>query len=275
MSWSSPVDGKILFTQNWPADECKATLVLIHGIFEHSGRYDEYAKTLASRGIEVRSFDLRGHGQSDGTKGYFERFQFLIDDAVVFVEEVINDSPFPVFILGHSLGGLIACHLALRIQEKITGLVLSSPAVRLALKIPPFMLRLSDKLSELVPKFGLLPGNPSLISSDAEEVERYKSDPHNFRGRAPTRVGAETIAAMKSLQPRLSEIEIPFLVYHSKSDMITDYRGSEMLYMQASSKDKAIKLFEGTRHESHYESIRFEVFDLVSQWILDRSASTA
>ena len=269
--WISPLDGLKLHQKTWRAKNARAQVVLIHGIFEHSGRYQEYAQFLQSQNIHVRSFDLRGHGQSDGKFGYFEKFDFLVEDSLAFLREVSNDSDLPVFLIGHSLGGLIASHMVPKCKEMIQGAVFSSPAIKIALEISPLMVRLSGILSAMAPTFPLLRGNPNFISSIPSEVERYKKDPLNYHGAAPTRVGAEIIAAIESVQFKLPEITSPFLVYHGTGDKITDFEGSIRLHEKSESADKTIKLWDDLRHEIHHEGVRHEMFELVSSWIHERA----
>jgi len=270
MKWKSPLDGLELHQREWVAENPKAQVVLIHGIFEHSGRYQEYAEFLRSNDINVRSFDQRGHGQSGGKFGYFEKFDFLVEDSLAFLRETVNDTDLPVFLIGHSLGGLIASHMLPKCKDMIKGAVFSSPAIKIVLEISPLMVRLSGVLSAVAPTFPLLRGNPNFISSIPSEVKRYKADPLNYQGATPTRVGAEIIAAIEAVQYLLPEIRTPFLVYHGKDDKITDYEGSVRLYEKSESRDKTIKLWDDLRHEIHHETIRHEMFELVTEWIHHR-----
>jgi len=268
--WKSPLDGLELFQRSWEADNPKAQVVLIHGIFEHCGRYNEYAEYLRAHNINVRSFDLRGHGQSGGKSGYFEKFDFLVHDALAFLRETANDTDLPVFLVGHSLGGLIASHMVPKCKEQLRGVVFSSPAIKIALEISPLMVKLSGVLSAVAPTFPLLRGNPNYISSIPSEVDRYKEDPLNYHGATATRVGAEIIAAIESVQYLLPEITTPFLVYHGRGDKITDFEGSIRLHEKSESPDKTIKLWDDLRHEIHHETNRQEMFDLVTSWIHKR-----
>ena len=133
-------DGLLLTRQAWrPDGEPAAVLAVVHGYGEHGGRYRGLAEDMAARGYAVHVYDLRGHGRSAGRRGHLGRFGDYLDDTAVYLEAVRGEQPGrPLFLLGHSLGGLIAAAYAEdRPTEGLAGLILSSPFLRLGMPVPP------------------------------------------------------------------------------------------------------------------------------------------
>ncbi len=268
-------DGLELFCRSWRPSETKpkAAILIIHGLAEHSGRYHHVGKFMASHGLAVEGFDLRGHGQSAGSGGrtYVNRFDDYLSDAHLFLTTLLQryDSR-PVFLLGHSMGGLIASLLVVTRQPAVTGLILSAPALKISENISPLLIRLSNILGKLLPHLPTIKLDSSAISRDPEIVKKYETDPLNYRGGIPARTGAEINRATQQIQRQMEEIRLPLLILHGTADRLTDLEGSKQLYERAQSSDKTLKLYDGFYHEVMNEPEKGRVLEDVLRWIEER-----
>lgn len=246
-----------------PAGEAKASVVICHGYAEHSGRYEATASRLAGRGLAVWAIDLCGHGASGGERASVVDVAHLVDDVLHVVERAAAARPdLPVFLLGHSMGGLVSTALAIEHQDRLRGLVLSGAAVSDPAGIEP-LLDL-DPLPEVVL-------SSELLSRDPKVGERYDADPLNYRG--PFR--RETLRALTSgargVRARFATLRLPLLVLHGGDDQIVPAVASEELFAAAASTDKEIGIYPGLRHEILNEPEGPQVTDRIAAWILARA----
>lgn len=252
----------------------RAHLALIHGYAEHSGRYRELMAYLARRGIAVHAFDYRGHGQSDGRRAHVERFSEYTDDLEVLLGHARQDSEGqPLFVLGHSLGGLIALRFALEDRrEGIAGLVLSSPFLQFAFK-PPRLKVLAGRLAERVAPW--LPVGNELrfenLTRDRAIQEATRRDPLYLRSTTP-RWFSQTTGAQAELAARFGELELPCLILHGGADPIAAVEASRRLFAAARAVDKTLKIYEGMLHETFNEIGRDQVMADLIAWLDVHSA---
>jgi alpha-beta hydrolase superfamily lysophospholipase len=162
--------GTQLFEQWWqPVAEtkAKAVLVIVHGLAEHSGRYAQVANYLGEHGYAVATFDLRGHGRSEGHRAYVHSFDEYLSDLGQFLGRVRERKPGKaIFVLGHSMGGTIASLFAITRQPDLGGLILSAAAVKLSEDISPLLVRLSPIIGSIAPKLPTLKLDSALMSRD-------------------------------------------------------------------------------------------------------------
>jgi len=262
-------DGLNLYRQCWlPVFDCRAAVVVIHGINEHSGRYARLAADLNRQGYAVYAMDLRGHAKSDGERAWIESFDEFLDDVEMLLDRVANDQPGkPIFLLGHSMGGLIVARLAITRPPKVRGLILSGPAILVGGKVFPILRRLAAFFSRIWPKLRLVRMGCRFISRDPKVIEDFKNDPLAFHGRFPVRTGAEILRVAKSVQHNLEEIRLPILVMHGSGDIVADAAGSRLLYARASSADKTLHLYDGLYHEIFNEPERERVINDLLAWL--------
>lgn len=262
-------DGLSLYQQCWlPESECRAVLLVIHGINEHSGRYARFAADLNRQGYAVYGMDLRGHGKSNGERAWIASFDIFLDDIQILLDHVAHQQPEkPLFLLGHSMGGLIIAWLAITRQPQVSGLIFSGPAILVGGKVFPILRRLAAFFSLVWPKLRLVRIGCRFISRDPQVVEDFKNDPLVFHGRFPVRTGAEILRVAKQVQQRLAEIRLPFLVMHGTGDIVADANGSRLLYARASSADKTLQLYDGLYHEILSEPEREQVLNDLLAWL--------
>ncbi len=247
----------------------RAHVALVHGYADHSGRYRELMAHLARRGIAVHAFDYRGHGQSDGRRAHVERFSDYTDDLEVLLGNARQDSQGqPLFILGHSLGGLIALRYVLEERrEGIAGLVLSSPFLQFAFK-PPRLKVLAGRLVERVAPWVPI-GNElreESLTRDRALQEATRRDPLYLHTTTP-RWFSQTTAAQADIASHLGELDLPCLILHGGADPIAAIEGSRRLFASARAADKTLKVYEGMLHETFNEVGRDKVLADLVAWL--------
>ncbi|MBV8542152.1 MAG: lysophospholipase [Pseudonocardiales bacterium] len=261
--------GRSGYWQAWlPRDPVRAVIVIVHGVHEHSARYAHVGTRLAAAGFAVYAADHRGHGRSDGRRGNIERMALIVADLASFVRFALERHPgLPVFMVGHSLGGLIALHYATEPGTLLDGLVVSGPAVQ-AIVGSALQRRLAGVLSTLVPNVGVVTLDADQkISRDPEVVRAYREDPLVYRGKVKARTGAESLAMMEALPARLPRLSMPLLLLHGTDDRICAPAGSAMVHDAVSSPDNTLRQYQGLYHEVFNEPEREQILtDLVS-WL--------
>jgi len=262
-------DGLNLFEQNWqPAKEPKAVIIIVHGYAEHSGRYIHTAEYLANHGYTVETFDLRSHGKSDGKNTFIRSFDEFLLDVDLFLRRVKERHPNKdTFLLGHSMGGLIASLFVVTRQPDLQGLILSSAAVKISADISPTLVKLSSIIGKLFPRLPTIKLDSAAISRDPEIVRKYDTDPLNYRGGFPARTGAEITRATKLIQQQMEAIKLPLLIFHGTADRLADPGGSQQLYERAQSKDKTLKLYDEFYHETMNEPGKERVLGDIVGWL--------
>jgi acylglycerol lipase len=262
-----------VFHQVWlPDTEPKAALILLHGLGSHSGRYGNIVAPLLRLGYAVHGFDQIGHGRSGGARGMIARFEDFTETLVIFRGMVGERVPQrPVFLFGHSMGGLIAAFYLLDRQSEFRGAVLSAPAVKAGGNAAPLRISMVRLLSTLAPQAGVLRLNPDWLSHDSEAVRAYRNDPLVFHGKTPARLAAELWKAMQRVSDEAGRIALPLLILQGGADRIVDPIGAQWLYERAGSKDKAIRIYAGLYHETFNEPERGQVLSDAQCWLEARA----
>jgi acylglycerol lipase len=261
--------GVNLYYQCWvPIGEPKAIVVLVHGLAEHSGRYGNFANYLVSGGYGVYSYDQRGHGKSDGLKGYVNSFSSLVNDLDLFLSIVRNRHPrAKVFLAGHSMGGTIATSYAVLHQDRINGLILSGALFSTPAGTKSGIIFAARILSMILPRIGLYFIDAESISRDKNVVNAYRNDPQVYQGKICARSGVELIKGMDSVSRQFSKIRLPILVMHGTADRLSAPEDSAIFYQKAGSEDKTLKIYEGFFHEIFNEPEQKQVMDDVTTWL--------
>lgn len=261
-----------LYRQAWLPDIApKAILLVVHGIAEHSGRYMNLVNYFVPKGYAVYSFDLRGHGKSDGKRSYIERFSYYIDDLQTFFNLVRTENPnTKIFMVGHSMGSTISIDYALEHQSELQGLIISGTTLKLGSSISKTAILMAKILSVLMPKMGVSALDPGGISRDPAVVAAYVNDPLNYTGKLSARFGVELLKTMEMLQSGLSEINLPILIMQGSQDRISDPSSSKLLFDGVGSKDKTMKIYEGFYHEIFNDPERQQVFSDMEAWLKTR-----
>lgn len=259
-----------LYHQSWiPDGDVRAVLLVVHGLFEHSGRYAAFASDCVSWGCAVCGFDLQGHGRSDGRRGYVNRFSDYLGDVTSFHRLVRSGYPHRrLFMLGHSVGGTIAVAYAPDHQDDLSGLILSAPTLEPGSSVTSLSVTIARSLSVLLPRLGVSAIDASAVSRDARVVQAYRNDPLVYHGKVRARLGAELINAMQKYLPgRMSGIKLPVLIMHGTQDRLSNTEGSSLLFESVASQDKTLQYYEGCYHEIFNEPERVRVLSDMRQWL--------
>jgi alpha-beta hydrolase superfamily lysophospholipase len=268
-------DGKItasaggdVYWQSWTPEKTKAVVVIAHGLAEHSGRYAHVADRLASAGYATYSYDQWGHGRSGGTMGNIEGFSHLRADLDTVLSKARGEHPgVPVFLLGHSFGGLVALdYVVTRGESGLTGLVVSGaavdPSVGSALERAAAPL-----LSRIAPNLPVAPLDPTAVSRDPAVVQAYIDDPLNYHGKIRARTGSEGLKAVARVHAGLGRVTLPILVLHGVEDRLVSAAGSKAVAEKVKSVDKTLTLYDGLYHEIFNEPEQKAVLDDVVGWL--------
>lgn len=251
-----------------PDADVRALLVIVHGAAEHGGRYERCATYFTDRGFAVAAIDLDGHGQSAGKRCCLRSFDDYMADVMALEDILVDDLPdVPRVLLGHSMGGLIACRLLLEQQRRYVACVLSGPAIMTAQQPPTYQKWLLQLLSVVLPDVGVLQLDASGVSRNPLEVGRYVADPLNYGGRLSARLVAEILRVAAVVQARAAQIRLPILIFHGGADAMTDPAGSEFLYAHVGSADKRLRIIPGAFHEIFNEPERDEIFAEIDTWL--------
>lgn len=268
------VGGLRLYRQAWvPDGDPRAAVVLVHGLAEHSGRYHHVAARLVADGYAVHALDLRGHGCSEGPRALIDRMDNVVADVHTLVVAAVSaHARAPVVMLGHSVGGLVACCYALTHQERLTALMLSAPLAALEAASP--VTRLAARvLAALTPRLGVVDIDSALISRDPEVVRAYDSDPLVFHGKLPARTVAELESAVRPLPSRVQAISLPTLIMYGSADQLCPPAGSLMLHDRIGAQDRTLNVYDGLHHEIFNEPERGRVLEDVCAWLRRRPSS--
>jgi alpha-beta hydrolase superfamily lysophospholipase len=258
-----------IYYQGWlPEADVKGVLLVVHGLGEHSGRYLNVVNHFVPLGYAVYGLDHIGHGKSGGPREMVESFDDFTDTLTIFHQMVADwQAGKPIFILGHSMGGLITSYYLLDHQDKFQGAIISAPAVKIGEGISQATITMAKILSRIAPKMGMVALDVNTISRDPDVVNAYVNDPLVFHGKTPARLAAEMLKAMLRVNAEVSHITLPFIAVHGSKDSLADPAGSQILYDLASSKDKTLKIYEGLYHEVFNEPEREQVLKDVELWL--------
>lgn len=266
-----------LYEQSWHPDRKDVppicTLILVHGLAEHSGRYLRQAKELVQHRIEVFAYDQIGHGQSGGERAFMHRFDDLVTDLETFVSRVQHrNQGRPVFIMGHSMGGaVVAKFLMTRRPQDIRGWIFSSAALKISDSVSGLLRAVAPVIGALMPRLSTQKLPAHLISRDEAEVAAYVNDPLNYVGGTRARTGSEILKACQFFEAHFHEVVAPLLIFHGTADELTDPEGSRRFYERAASLDKTFIPYEGYYHETMNDLGREAVLQNLIQWITERT----
>jgi alpha-beta hydrolase superfamily lysophospholipase len=270
--WLRGVEEVQIYWQAWLPDSApRASVVLAHGVSEHSARYGHVGEALTSAGYALYALDHRGHGRSDGARANIDRLDHVVADLLQLVERVTKrDGGRKPFLLGHSMGGGISIAFAIEHQDTIEGLLLSG-AVADPEAASAATRALSRLTSAIAPGLGVFPVDPAGVSRDPEVVRAYVEDPLVYHDKLPARTVGELIAAVNRFPEQVPGLRLPMLVMHGGDDPITPVAGSRMVAERAGSEDKTLKIYEGLYHEILNEPEQDQVIADIVGWLDERS----
>ena len=258
--------GRELFRRAWLPDDPFACALIVHGFAEHCGRYEHLATWLASRGVAVHAFDHQGHGRSSGPRCFVRRFSDFLDDTERALTLARTPHPdLPLFVIGHSMGGLVTASLAVERKPDVAGFVLSGAALRPPVPLSTGRRWLLALLRRLAPRLSFPSGlDPQALSTDPAVVRAYLDDPLVER-RITTSLAVELFAAMGRTSARGAAVERPLFALHGEDDAICSPEGSHA-FAAAARRGSYLGL-PGMRHEIFNEPERERVYAAVLDWL--------
>ncbi len=260
--------GLDLFGRSWLPDRPERALLLVHGWAEHSGRYEHVGAWFAARGCAVHAYDHRGHGRSAGARGHVRRFDELLDDLEIALARARDETPeLPLFLVGHSMGGLVVTAFAAERAPKVAGVVTSGAA--LALADPPSGLQklLLPLLARLAPRLRMdRPIATDTLSRDPEVGRAYVEDPAVLR-QMTLAMGAGFLKAVARTRASAGQVRVPMLLLHGGDDRLCPAEGSQRFFEGLSVPACDLRVYPGLRHEILNEPERESVFEDALGWM--------
>lgn len=258
-----------IYYEAWlPEGDARAVLIVVHGLGEHCGRYMNVVNHLVPLGYALYGLDHIGHGKSEGTREFVERFDDYTNTLTTYCNMVKGwQTGKPIFLLGHSMGGLIASYYLIDHQACFRGGILSAPFVKVSDSISQATITIGKILSVVTPRAGLVTLDVSGISRDPEVVTAYVNDPLVFHGKTPVRLGAELLKAMLRVRAEAHRITLPLIILQGGGDRLIDPACAQILYDKVGSKDKTVKIYEGLYHEVFNEPERARVLEDLETWL--------
>jgi len=263
-------EGLRIWFRSWrPRGEIRAAVAIVPGFNSHSGYYHWAAQQLIADHLAVFAIDLRGRGKSDGERFYIDTFRDYVDDVARLIDVVRLKLPqVPVFLLGHSAGGVVSCIYALDHQDELAGLICESFAFEVP--APDLVLAVLKGISHLAPHAHVLRLRNEDFSRDPKVVETMNSDPLTAHETQPTQTVAEMVRTDALLRREIPYITLPLLVLHGTDDRITKPSGSQHLHDHAGSRDRTLKLYDGHYHDLLNDIGKEEVMADIKAWIAER-----
>jgi acylglycerol lipase len=253
-----------------PDGEAKAAVGLVHGVCEHSGRYDRIGEALTRAGYVVCAFDLRGHGRSSGARGD-TRLGPTMRDLDALIDDAREQAPSrKVFLYGQSLGGLLVLDYVRDRRPDVRGVVASAPALHTALGKQPLKLAVARTLGRLLPTLGMRPGlsDTKLMRDDAVLADRRR-DPL-VHDRVTAGMARDVLDAVARVRRDARAFPAPLLLIHGRADEVNFLSGSEE--MAAKARGATLRVYDGVKHHPHNDPDRATVFEHVVSWLDDHLA---
>jgi len=269
------IRGYKLFSRYWnPKADPRGLVFLCHGFGEHLGWYEELAEELRDSGLLVFGHDHQGHGLSEGKRAFVESVDEFSQDVIQHCTDVKSQYPgLPMFLYGHSMGGMISVHTVLRNSSFFKGMMLEGPLIIPdPHEVTPTRLLLGRLISPLLPEMQMGRIRVEQVTSDTEMQARLNSDKLRWTGGVKLGLGLAFLTCLENMHKNLKGVSLPLLILHGENDSLCQPAGSHLLAREASSKDKRIKIFKGASHHLILEekSIRKEVLGDIKKWIMDR-----
>jgi alpha-beta hydrolase superfamily lysophospholipase len=263
-------DGIKLFVRKWkPENPIRAVIYLLHGFSEHSGRYEQWAKKFTEENFCVYALDYRGHGQAEGARGHTPSYKYLMDDVKVFLSHNQEDKAYPKILYGQSLGGNLALHYSLFNNHELSGIIATSPWLKLSVKPKSIHVLLTRIARIIAPKITQNSSfDMNVLSHDPQVAIDYEKDPLTH-SRITTQLFFGAEKAARRVLKNAANISIPLLLMHGTSDLVTSFSASKKFAQEAKNfqKDVTFITWDEYYHELHNEINNQVVFEEILKWI--------
>lgn len=270
-------DGQQLYYQVWRPDGAsgdapsQATLIVVHGLGEHGGRYMNLVNEIVPSGVTVYAFDHRGHGRSaEKMVAHIDSFDEYRGDVRAFVQMVSAEIKTPLFLMGHSMGGLIVTNYVLHYPDGLRGAIISAPPVG-EVDVSPVLRGVGKVMSVLKPDFAIDNGLDARgISRDPAVVAAYENDPL-VHGKVSARWSTEFFGAINWTRDHAADFKLPVLMIHGDADSFVPIAGSREFFAHIPQEDKTYITYEGGYHESLNDLHHAQAAADIEKWILERA----
>jgi len=259
-----------IFVRSWaPPSAPRAVLVVCHGVNSHGGQYVWAAEQFAAGGLAVFALDLRGRGRSEGERFYVEDVADYVSDVANTIALAKSRNPgLPVYLLGHSAGGVVSSTYVLDNQSQLAGFICESFAFQVP--APGFALAAIKGISHIAPRLPVLKLKNEDFSRDPKAVDALNNDPLIAHEIQPALTVAALVRADERLHDEFGSITLPVLIMHGTDDKATVCRGSQFFYDTAGSSDKTLKLYEGHYHDLLNDIGKEQVLADIQHWLDER-----
>jgi len=271
----SSKEGLSLLGRTWLSNREKPLGIvhLVNGLGEHSGRYAHVAETLNDAGYHFTGFDLRGHGLSEGKRGYTPDFEHLLDDIQISLTETASkfNRPLPIFLYGHSLGANLVLNYALRRKHDLAGVIATAPSLRLAFKPSKIKLLIGRLMAKIMPSFTMSNSlEIDALSRDKAVVKAYRDDVY-VHDRISARLAIDLFESGQYALDHAQDWKIPLLLMHGTADRITSHQASQE-FAEKSSKKVDLVFWEDYYHEIHNDFGSDAVLAKMITWLDKKTA---
>lgn len=268
--------GLDLFGRSWLPDRPERTVLLVHGWAEHSARYEHVGAWLAARGCAVHAYDHRGHGRSAGVRGHARRFEELLDDLEIALSRAREEAPeLPIFLVGHSMGGLVVAVFAAERAPELAGVVTSGAALAVADSPSGLQQLLLRLVARVAPRLRMdRPIRGDALSRDPEVGRAYAEDPAVLR-QMTLAMGAGFLSAVGRSAAAAGRVRVPMLLLHGGEDALCLPDGSRRFFEGLSDPASELRIYPGLRHEIFNEPEREAIFEDLLGWMQRPAAAVA
>ena len=267
-----------LFYQSWIAQKANGTIIITHGLSEHSECYQRFANGLKPLNINIYGWDLRGHGRSEGKRGVVYDFFDLCEDLKIFIKYVQDrQTNMPIFLLGHSMGGLVCNKMLLSLNESefkamnLDGLILSSPLCGLSICVPKLLLTAGKFCDKWFPDIAFRRYDIcyNKLSRDRDVINEYKHD-HLRHDKISPRLFFSLKKECQYVLDHASKITLPIIVMQGSQDTVVSVDATKAYFEKITSSDKTLKIYEGYHHEIFNDIGREKVYSDLISWTKNR-----
>lgn len=261
-------NGAYIYYRKNLVKDSKAVIVINHGYGEHLGRYDYIVEKLNNEGYSVYRHDLRGHGKSKSKRGHIDSYdEFIWDTDKVVEKAILENKNKNIYMLGHSMGGMITLIYGLKYSEKLKGQIFSGPAVGTLPKVKGIKGKILKILGNILPNFKIRNLVGKDISRDLEVVEDYKNDPLVLEFATSKFFKEFLIDSIEYINKNICYYKLPCLILHGEEDKIVPLDISKNLYQKIASKDKKMISYKGLYHEILKEPEKDKVIEDIIFWL--------
>lgn len=270
MSFFQTRDNLALYFNKLPVSTPKASIVFLHGVGEHIGRYEAVFRSFANQGFSCFGFDQRGFGRSEGKRGHIDAFSDYVDDLAGFISEIVcQNTAEPVFLFGHSMGTIVVLAYALQPSSKIRGLIIASCPLKIAHWFENYGGFFAEALSGITPRLRIPTLiDPAELTNDPRVIKAFNNDPDIVKNVSVSWLH-EFKLARQNILLNANRILLPTLICHGGADHIAALSSAKLLYEELRSDDKSLSVFEGLKHEllNHSPDKSADVLNRIFEWL--------